>query len=97
LSFCVNSWAVTRLCSSTNSRDKLTEHFGLGDKPFAISTVQRAITDKLGFSLLVLSYKAIQQCDRERAIYRAVLATVSDPAMFCFLDECAVGKKCLAA
>ena len=46
----------------------------------------------LGYSLKVLTVLAVQADQYERAIYRACLENVNDPAQFIFVDECSVGR-----
>ena len=62
-----------------------------------ISTIHRHLTTQkcfggLGYSLKLLTMKAIQASRQERTIYRALLRQVDDPSCLIFLDETIVGK-----
>ena len=60
------------------------------------STIWRFLNrPEIGYSLQVLSEKALQKSRYEQMIYRGVLSYLSigkDPSIFCFVDESAVGK-----
>lgn len=62
-----------------------------------VSTLHRVLVSPrdqggLGYSLKVLTVLAVQADQYERAIYRACLENVNDPAQFIFVDECSVGR-----
>lgn len=46
----------------------------------------------LGYSLKLLTFKAVQASRQERRMYLALLRSVSDPSRLIFIDECSVGK-----
>ena len=63
---------------------------------YHVSTIWRFLNrPEIGYTLQVLTEKAIQKSQYEQMIYRGVLSELSvgkDPSIFCFVDESAVGK-----
>ena len=73
---------------------RLRRKFG---QKFSIPTIHKALTTKrrrggLGYSLKLLTFKAVQASRKERRLYRARLRQVNDPRQFVFIDETAVGR-----
>lgn len=67
------------------------------DVTFNIRTIHRYLTKPpaqggLGYSLKVLSYKAMQATAFDRKVYLGRLRQVTDPAQLVFVDESSVGK-----
>ena len=64
---------------------------------FHVSTIHRRLTTSpvkggLGYSLKLLTFKAVQASRQQRSLYRARLRQIEDPACFIFVDETNVGK-----
>ena len=72
----------------------LLQKFGI---KFHISTIHRNLTTTrsrggIGYSLKLLTFKAVQASKKERRLYLARLRQIENPANFIFVDETHIGK-----
>jgi len=59
---------------------------------WSTSCIYNCITKTLNLSLQQIQLRAVQASLAERLVYRSVLSTFDDPAMFVFVDETCVGR-----